>query len=325
MPEVKPIGSADPLSRRARAALYFTLQELTGKYSPTAPWWASIDHEAHTDLPLGQLASQIAGRLDLDSAGIIIRHQSIQKGLEALPDESILELGKPGYPKLLAQSGDGPQFLFVHDRARILDLPALAIVGTRHPSDDGRRRARKLAHLLVKRGIVVTSGLAVGIDEAAHLGALELGGLTVAVLGTPLTHCYPAEHAALQKRIGALGALVSQYRPGATIGRWSFPMRNAVMSGLSIGTVVIEASETSGALIQARKSLAQGRPLFIPQSALENPHLRWPRKYVALGANVFSNIDDLMQVLEQKNLVPSETVHIETDEVELVRVNAGRG
>jgi len=219
----------------------------------------------------------------------------------------VLELGEPDYPPLLAHVSDAPRFVFIRGRLELLDgRPAIAVVGTRAPTEEGRLRARKLGYLLAKRRIVVVSGLARGIDEAAHRGALEIGGDTVAVLGTPLTRAYPREHAELQSLIGTVGALLSQFYPGAGVKRHFFPMRNATMSGLCLGTVVVEASETSGALIQARKCLQQGRKLFIPQSALDNPRLTWPKRFLEQGAHSFRAIDDLMRVLEAERLIERE-------------------
>lgn len=218
----------------------------------------------------------------------------------------VIERGDARYPQLLAKVADAPRFLFVVGDLSLVSRPALAVIGTRKPTEEGARRARKLGYLLSKRGLVVTSGLALGIDEAAHLGALEHGGDTVAVLGTPVDRVYPPEHAELQKIISETGALVSQFHPGARVQRYFFPMRNAVMSGLSMGTVVVEASETSGALIQARKCLQQGRKLFIPQSTLERRDLKWPKMYVERGAHVFQTIDELLDVMEKECLMPME-------------------
>ncbi|MDA8261837.1 MAG: DNA-protecting protein DprA [Actinomycetota bacterium] len=231
-------------------------------------------------------------------------HSALRHSGALEPDDRVLALGDGDYPPVLAQVPGAPRFLFVHGRLELLDgRPALAVVGTREPTDAGRRRARKLGYLLAKLGIVVVSGLARGIDGEAHRGALAIGGDTVAVLGTPLSRTYPQEHAALQVQIGTVGALVSQFHPAAGIKRHFFPMRNATMSGLCLGTVVVEASETSGALIQARQCLQQGRKLFIPQSALDNPRLTWPKRFLSQGAHAFREIDDLMRVLAAEGLV----------------------
>ena len=205
----------------------------------------------------------------------------------------ILRRGKPGYPARLAATADAQQLLFVRGRVDVLELPAIAIVGAREASDAGRARARKLARLLAQCGIAVASGLARGIDTAAHRGALDAGGITFAVIGTPLTRCYPSENAELQRRIGEVGAVVSQFAPSAKTRPSCFPMRNATMSGLTLGTLVVEASENSGSLIQARKALEQGRRLFIPRSVFYDATLTWPRRLVRQGAIVFATIDEL--------------------------------
>lgn len=144
------------------------------------------------------------------------------------------------------------------------------------------------------------SGLARGIDRAAHEGCLVAGGKTVAVLGTPLDRVYPREHAPSQELIGEVGAAVSQFCPGFPVRRHFFPARNANMSGLSLGTVVVEASETSGVLIQARKALEQGRKLFIPQSAVDDPLISWPRRFLEKGAVALRTINEVIAALKER-------------------------
>ena len=151
-------------------------------------------------------------------------------------------------------------------------------------------------------GFAVASGLARGNDTSAHLGALDAGGTTFAVIGTPLTRCYPSENADLQRRISHVGAIVSQFAPNSETKPYCFPLRNATMSGLTLGTVVIEAVDRSGSLIQARKALEQGRPLFIPRSAMENRSVSWPRSVVSRGAYVFTSVDDLLEKVRQPGL-----------------------
>jgi DNA processing protein len=216
-------------------------------------------------------------------------------GLE--PIDVVLRRGEPGYPARLAATSDAPTLLFVRGNRDVLDLPSIAIVGSRDASHEGCVRAFRLAKLLAQRGIAVTSGLARGIDTAAHLGALSAAGVTMAVIGTPLTRCYPNENAELQRRIGLVGAVVSQFAPSSKTRPWCFPLRNATMSALALGTVVVEAADSSGSLIQARKALEQGRKLFIPRSAFENTSVSWPRKYAALGAQVFASVDDVVASL----------------------------
>ena len=143
------------------------------------------------------------------------------------PGDVILERGQPGYPPLLAATADAPPHLFVRGSVHVLGLPAIAVVGSRQASSEGRARAHRLAYLLAKRGFAIASGLARGIDTSAHLGALDAGGTTFAVIGTPLTRCYPSENAELQRRMSQVGAVVSQFAPDSETKPYCFPLRNA--------------------------------------------------------------------------------------------------
>ena len=288
---------------RQRAVNFFALLGILGGHRAAKEAWDRAGGVVDLTRPLASGAGAAIGRLDVDDNAIERAVRQVDENLVLQPDDRILELGRDGYPALLAGIAEPPQFLFVRGRTDLLDAPGIAVVGTRKPSQDGGIRARKLAYLLARRGIVVLSGLAIGIDTSAHMGALDSGGDTVAVIGTPLTTAYPAENESLQLRIGQVGAVVSQFCPGFGTTRGSFPIRNATMSGLALGTVVIEASETSGALIQARRCLEQGRKLFIPQSALDNPSLLWPRKFVQQGAIVFRTFKELTESLERERLI----------------------
>ena len=158
---------------------------------------------------------------------------------------------------------DRPPLLFVAGRLTTADERSVAVIGARRASDEGRAVAAEFAAELTAAGWVVVSGLAAGIDTAAHRAALEHGGRTLAVIGTGLQHSYPPENAELQRTIAQRGAVISQFWPDSPPTRQSFPMRNAVMSGISRGSVLIEASERSGARVQARLALAHGRPVFL--------------------------------------------------------------
>lgn len=282
-----------------RAAVYFTLLELVkGKAKVADELWRKL---IMNDEPVSY--ENLVRLLKHHALGLDVVKTTYAKTIKAFDDLSprtwILERGATHYPSLLAKTADAPAFLFAKGRLELLTLPALAVVGTRNPTEEGRRRAYKLGHLLAKKGIVVASGLALGVDEAAHLGALQVGGNTIAVIGTPINQVYPKEHVDLQALIGRAGLLVSQFHPGSKVQRYNFPIRNAVMSGLCLGTIVVEASETSGALIQARKCLQQGRKLFIPKSAVDNPALTWPKTYLERGAIQFSSIDEIIEPIEQ--------------------------
>ena len=157
--------------------------------------------------------------------------------------------------------------------------------------------------------IVVASGLARGIDTQAHTAAVEHNNcMTISVIGTSLAKAYPAENSKLQELISEKGLVISQFAPSEKVQRWFFPMRNAVMSGISLATVVIEAGETSGALKQADYALKQKRYVFIPQSALDNDAIKWPRKYIQRpGAYSFRKINELLEKLQNVDILKTST------------------
>jgi DNA processing protein len=167
------------------------------------------------------------------------------------------------YPGNLRQVHDRPPLLFVGGRLRRDDDRSIAVIGSRRASAAGLAAAGEIAVSLTRAGYVIVSGLATGVDAAAHRAALAAGGRTVAVIGTGLAHAYPPQNAALQRQIAAQAAVVSQFWPETPPSRQSFPMRNAVMSGLALATVIVEASARSGARVQARHALAHGRPVFL--------------------------------------------------------------
>jgi DNA processing protein len=201
------------------------------------------------------------------------------------------------YPVNLRSIHNRPPFLFVRGELRPEDERSIAVVGTRRPSSTGLVTARSITAGLVSAGYAVVSGLAEGIDASAHTTALELGGRTIAVVGTGLRRTYPASHAALERHIAEAGAVVSQFWPDAPPTRTSFPMRNVTMSGLALATVVIEASARSGAKMQARFALEHGRRVFLHRSLLEHA---WAREYAARpGTTVVDSADEVVEQLER--------------------------
>lgn len=171
------------------------------------------------------------------------------------------------YPQELLSVHDLPPVVWARGSLDPLDA-AVSVVGTRAPSEWGRAFARAVAQGLAEAGITVVSGLAGGIDTEAHVGALEAGGRTVAVLGTGISHSYPRENAKLQERIAAEGLVLSQFRPEQGPTRWTFPQRNITMSGYSRASIVVEATEHSGTRIQGRVSLAHGRPVILSSTVV---------------------------------------------------------
>lgn len=190
----------------------------------------------------------------------------------------VLGVLDPGFPVNLRAVHDRPPLIFVAGRLEPRDAGAVAVIGTRRPSPAGLDAAGAVAEHLVDSGFTVASGLAAGIDTAAHAAALAKRGRTIAVIGTGLRRCYPPENVALQHQIALEGAVISQFWPDAPPTRQSFPQRNAVMSGIALATVVIEAGHTSGARTQARLALAHGRPVLLMEPLLEQ---QWARELAA--------------------------------------------
>lgn len=174
--------------------------------------------------------------------------------------------------------------------------PRVSVVGSRQASPEGLRRAQVLARALVGHDMIVVSGLAAGIDTAAHRAAIDAGGRTIAVLGTPVDVAYPAENRALQAEIERDHLLVSQFEPGSQAHRASFPMRNRTMALLTDATVIVEASETSGTVYQGWEALRLGRHLFLLERVANDRSLTWPGKMIHYGAQVLTrdNLDDLL-------------------------------
>lgn len=198
----------------------------------------------------------------------------------------------------LGAKADEYPYLFFKGDSTLLKLPVVSVVGTRAPSKEGQLRAKKVAQTLVKAGIVVMSGLAKGIDTLAHQAALDSGGKTIAVLGTPIHKIYPAENKDLALDISKKGLLISPAMPHEEKGRYLFPRRNRLMALISTATVIIEAGETSGVVHQAAECLRQGRKLILLKSLAENMSLSWPKGFIKSGALVIDSADELLAALK---------------------------
>ena len=220
-------------------------------------------------------------------------------------DENVVitKKGDEIYSKLLNSTNEAPPYLFLKGNIDLLNEKSVCVVGSRNASSESLEKAAKIVKSLVHRNIVINAGLAKGIDTAAHQSALKNGGKTIAVIGTPINQYYPKENRELQNEIANKGLLVSQFPPCNKVQRWNFPIRNGVMSGLSIATIIMEAGETSGALKQADYALKQKRDVFIPQSALDNKLIKWPQKYVSRGAHSFKNLKDVLKILNKNQLL----------------------
>lgn len=202
------------------------------------------------------------------------------------------------------EAKNAPKVLFVAGDLELLRSGRrISVVGTRDPSPEGLDRARAISALLVRRGITVVSGLAKGIDTAAHTTAMDLGGRTIAVLGTPLDVTYPAENRELQARIVRGHLAVSQFASGTRGGQKAFPIRNRTMALLTDATIIVEAGEGSGTLHQGWEALRLGRPLFLMESLVKRTDLSWPAEMLRFGAEVL-NRENLDEALEE---VPGRT------------------
>ena len=200
------------------------------------------------------------------------------------------------YPRLLSKIPDPPICLFVKGELRP-EEPCVAIVGTRRASNYGRLVAERIARQLASQGICVVSGLARGIDTAAHRGALEAEGRTIAVLGTGLDVAYPPENRDLQGEIAKKGALLTELPPGTMPHPWNFPMRNRIISGLSYGVVVIEAPEDSGALITAATAAEQGREVFAVPGDVMSGRSKGCHRLIKEGAKLAEDASDVVEEL----------------------------
>lgn len=207
------------------------------------------------------------------------------------------------YPVKLRHARHPVELLYYQGSWELSESRGVAIVGSREASPDGMRRAARLARELVARNITVVSGLAKGIDTAALTEAIERGGRTIAVIGTPLGTAYPKENRDLQQRIATEHLLISQVpvlrygRQGPKQNRLFFPERNATMSALTEATIIVEAAETSGTLTQARAALFQGRKLFILESCFQRTDITWPARFEAEGAVRVRTTDDIWNAL----------------------------
>ena len=219
----------------------------------------------------------------------------------------LLTLGDPDYPAELLQIEDPPLLLHLEGDPAALRHPLrLAMVGSRNPTAQGADHARQFARALAEAGACIVSGLALGIDGAAHEGALEAGGCTVAVVGTGLDQVYPKKHQALAQRIAAQGALISEYLLGTPPLAANFPKRNRIISGLSQGVLVVEAALQSGSLITARQAAEQGREVFAIPGSIHSPQSRGCHALIRQGAKLVESAADILEELRDQ-LPPAAT------------------
>jgi DNA processing protein len=240
----------------------------------------------------GLSAAQAAAWCAPDAAAISRAQQWLED-----PNHHLIGWHDPDYPALLRRSPNPPLALFVAGQPTRLWHPAVAVVGSRSPTPGGRDNAAGFARSFAAAGLAVTSGLAAGIDTAAHLATLDAGGLTVAVLGTGPDVPYPRGNARLLARIAEQGAVVSEHLPGTGPLREHFPSRNRILAGLSLATVVIEAAQRSGALITARLAADAGREVFALPGSIHNPLARGCHRLIRDGAGLVESASEVIGAL----------------------------
>lgn len=231
--------------------------------------------------------------------------QSVEQDLQwlALPENHVITIEDEGYPVQLTEIADPPPLLFVKGNPQLLGMPQIAMVGSRNPSIVGLSVAAEFAGAIAEAGYVVTSGMALGIDAAAHQGVLDAGGYTIAVAGTGLDRVYPARHKALAGEIAGKGALVSEFPLGTNAKAGHFPRRNRIISGLCQGLLVVEAAAQSGSLITARLALDQNREVFAIPGSIHNPLARGCNALIRQGAKLVETVEDIFEELGQYNQI----------------------
>lgn len=206
----------------------------------------------------------------------------------------------PTQRSLFSGTDDREMRIFLSGDLKLLKKRCVSVIGAREVSEEGARRAKKIAAQLATHGVVVTSGLARGVDIAAHTGSMNNGGQTIAVIGTPIEKCYPAEHASVQEEIYTNHLLVSQFATGTRTFPSDFPKRNRLMAALTDASIIVEASDSSGTLHQAAECVRLKRWLFIMQSVAMNRDLDWPSKFLKEErVVVLSSIDDVLARINQ--------------------------
>ena len=298
------------------AILYFTIQQYFNNNDKKTCEFIEIIKNSHSFKYSSGLKENIpllSSLLNTTDTKFYETYQMVKESFQSLSSDVVLsKKGDEIYSKLLMMTEEAPPYLFLKGNVNLLNEKSVCVVGSRNASNESIQKTEKIVKSLIKRNIVVNAGLAKGIDTATHAAALNNGGKTIAVIGTPINQFYPKDNRELQERIEKDGLLVSQFPPCNPVNRWNFPTRNGVMSGISLATIIMEAGETSGALKQADYALKQGRDVLIPKSAVDSTLISWPRKYIDKGASEFKTLKDVLEILNRntvlKDLFNSEDI-----------------
>ncbi|OPY59058.1 MAG: hypothetical protein A4E55_00427 [Pelotomaculum sp. PtaU1.Bin035] len=273
--------------------------------------WSLIEHFGSPRVAWEASEKELSGAPGLSAeglAGLIHRKAGLDLDERAAKLEysgiSFVCYSDPGYPEKLLSIFDPPPVIFIRGHLKSTDSLAVSVVGSRKPSPYGQLVTEKLTKDLAAVGVTVVSGMARGIDTIAHKGALAGCGRTLAVLGCGLDVVYPRENKRLMEQIAANGAVISEFPPGTPPEAWHFPVRNRIISGLTLGTVVVEAGERSGALITADFALEQGRDVMAVPGNIVNPLSRGPHRLIKQGARLVEGAGDILDELGMEKLFP---------------------
>jgi DNA processing protein len=270
-----------------------TGRRLLAAFGPPAQIWAHSPSAWQT-----VTSPRVARALEQPPDTLDAALERLQAWLQGHPGRQVIALDDPRYPTALLQTADPPLLLYTEGQTEVLGhLRKLAMVGSRNPTHQGATNARQFARSLGQAGLCVVSGLALGVDGAAHEGALEAGAPTIAVVGTGLDTVYPRQHEGLAVRILEQGLMVSEYPLGTAPLSAHFPQRNRIIAGLSLGTLVVEAAVRSGSLITARMAAEQGREVFAIPGSIHAPQARGCHALIRQGAKLVESAQDVLEDL----------------------------
>lgn len=276
------LSRAPGIGPKKFAKILQTIPELSDLFKPAA--------HKRFDLALSEITLNYLAKPDWDTI-----EQELRWSEQA--NNHIISWQHPAYPTLLQETATAPPILFIRGQANLLSEQQLAIVGSRNPTHSGKETAYQFAQTLAQAGLCITSGLALGVDAASHQGALSVQGATIAVLGTGMDSIYPRRHQDLAEKIAVCGALVSEFPFATTAKPENFPRRNRIISGLSMGTLVVEAALRSGSLITARYATEQGREVFALPGSIHNPLSKGCHELIRQGAKLVETVEHIIEEL----------------------------
>ena len=265
----------------------------------TRPWLEALEACGSAEALVAQAPRLLAASAGPEALARLVTPDALTierwRAWLARGDRALVTFDSPEYPVRLAELRNAPLALWVEGpELGLLNAPQLAIVGSRSPTRDGSRTAEQFARYLAERGLSITSGLATGIDGASHRGAVTALGGTIAVLGSGIDVIFPRAHVRLAAEIAARGLLVSEYAPGVKPQKYFFPQRNRIIAGLSLGTLVVEATRRSGSLITAQFALDYGREVFAIPGSIHNPLARGCHHLIRQGAKLVEEAADVL-------------------------------